>query len=93
MVETLEITLEKVRQFSDRTSTLVTIDAPLFGSVMILNGQVLTKGSAVDPEKIGQATGYPPPERIVSEASRFWIMHPEGRRERKDRSEMARLLK
>src|SRR6266704_6182966 len=41
MTELSVITLEKLRAFSDRSSTLVTIDAPLFGSVMILNGRVL----------------------------------------------------
>src|SRR5687768_15323612 len=92
MVQTAEITLERVRKFSDRTSTLVTIDAPLFGSVMILNGQVLTKGSAVEPEKIGHTMGFPPPEQIVVEASRFWIMYPNGRRERMSREEMAQQL-
>lgn len=92
MVETSEITLEKLRAFSDRSQTLITIDAPLFGSVMILNGRLLNKGSAVEPEKIGLTFGFPPPDQIVSEASRFWIMHPNGRRECKDREEMAKLI-
>jgi len=92
MIKTSEITLERLRAFSDRSNTLVTVDAPLFGSVMILNGRVLTKGSAVEPEKIGQTIGFPPPEQIVSEASRFWIMHTNAKRERKSREEMAKLL-
>jgi len=92
MAENSDITLERLRVFSDRTSTLVTVDAPLFGSVMILNGRLLTKGSAVEQEKIGQTIGFPPPEQIVSEASRFWIMHSNGRRERKNREEMTELL-
>jgi hypothetical protein len=86
------ITLEKLRAFSDRTQTLVTADAPLFGSVMLLNGRVLDKGSAVEPEKIGHTTGFPAPEQIVAEASRFWILLSNGIRERKSREEMARLL-
>jgi len=92
LVVTSEITLEKLREFSDRTNTMITVDAPLFGSVMVLHGRVLNKGSAVEPEKIGQANGFPPPEQIVAEAARFWILLANGIRERKDRSEMAKLL-
>ena len=92
MVEIFEISLEKLRVFSDRSNTLVTVDAPLFGTVMILNGRVLTKGSAVEPEKIGQTVGFPPPTQIVAEASRFWIQHANGLRERKNRAEMAKSL-
>ncbi len=90
--ETLDITLEKLRVFSDRTNTLITADAPLFGSVMLLNGHVLDKGSAVEPEKIGHSTGFPSPEEIVAGASRFWILPLSGVRERKSRTEMAKLL-
>ena len=93
MIETSEISLEKLRSFSDRWTVLLTIDAPLFGSMMILNGRPLTKGTAVEPEKIGRTIGFPPAEEIVSEASRFWIMHSNGRRERKSREEMAELLR
>ena len=92
MIETSAITLEKLREFSNRTQTLVTADAPLFGSVMLLNGRILDKGSAVEPEKIGHTTGFPPPEQIVAEAPRFWILLPSGVRERKTREEMAKLL-
>ena len=52
VVESSDITLEKLRVFSDRTRTMITVDAPLFGSVMLLHGRVLDKGSAVEPEKI-----------------------------------------
>jgi len=90
--ETADISLEKLRAFSDRTQTMITVDAPLFGSVMLLHGRVLDKGSAVEPEKIGHSTGFPPPEQIVAEATRFWILLPTGIRERKTREEMAKLL-
>src|SRR5687768_11880113 len=92
MVETSVITLEKLKSFSNQSNTLVTIDAPLFGSVMILNGRLLNKGSAVDPEKIGLTIGFPPPDQIVTAASRFWIMNSGGKRECKNREEMAKLL-
>ena len=59
MVEVGELTLEKLRLFSDYTNTLLTIDAPLFGSVTILNGRILSKGvDYVDPAKIGHSTGF-----------------------------------
>lgn len=92
MVETRIITLEKLRELSDRTQTLITADAPLFGSVMLLNGRVLDKGSAVEPEKIGHTTGFPAPDAIVAAASRFWILLPNGIRELKSREQMVRLL-
>ena len=92
MVGTLEITLEKLRAFSDRTRSLVTVDAPLFGSVMLLHGRVLNKGSAVDPAKIGQSMGFPAPAQIVSEATRFWVLPSSGVRECHNREEMAKLL-
>ncbi len=92
MVETSLITLEKLRALSDRTQTLITADAPLFGSVMLLNGRVLDKGSAVEPAKIGHTNGFPPPDQIVAEASRFWILLPNGIRERKSREQMATML-
>jgi hypothetical protein len=90
--EAPDITLEKLRAFSDRTNTMVTADAPLFGSVMLLNGQILNKGSAVEPEKIGHSTGFPSPEEIVAGAARFWLLPANGVRERKSRMEMAKLL-
>ena len=93
MVETADISLQKLCAFSDRTQTMITVDAPLFGTVMVLQGRVLDKGSAIEPEKIGHSTGFPPPEQIVAEAARFWIMLPNGIRERKNREEMAQLLR
>jgi hypothetical protein len=71
---------------------LVTIDAPLFGSLMIFNGRVLHRGgSYVEPEKIGNSIGFPAYEQILAEASRFWIVE-NGIRRRKSREEMAELL-
>ncbi len=92
MVETEDISLQKLCAFSDRTHTMITVDAPLFGTVMVLHGRVLDKGSAVEPEKIGHSTGFPSPDEIVTAASRFWILLPNGVRERKSREEMAELL-
>jgi hypothetical protein len=93
MVELSEITLEKLLQFTDRSTTLITIDAPLFGSVMIFNGRVLSKGASyVEPEKIGNSIGFPAYEQILAEASRFWIVQENGIRRRKCREEMAKLL-
>jgi hypothetical protein len=92
VVETSDITLEKLRAFSGRTHTLITADAPLFGNVMVLHGRILDKGSAVEPEKIGHSNGFPAPEQVVAEASRFWILLSTGIRERKSREEMAKLL-
>ena len=93
MVALSEITLEKLCLFSDQSNALVTIDAPLFGSVMIFNGRVLHRGgSYVEPEKIGNAIGFPAYEQILAEASRFWIVEQNGIRRRKGREEMAELL-
>ena len=93
MVELSEISLQKLQQFTDRSNTLITIDAPLFGSVMIFNGRVLSKGpSYVEPGKIGNSIGFPPYEQILAEASRFWIVDENGVRRRKCRQEMAKLL-
>jgi hypothetical protein len=93
MVELSEITLDKLQQFTDRSNTLVTIDAPLFGSVMIFNGRILSKGASyVEPEKIGNSIGFPAYAQIVAEASRFWIVTESGVRHRKCREEMAKLL-
>jgi hypothetical protein len=93
MVDVSEITLEKLRLFSDRFNVLVTIDAPLYGSVMIFNGRVLHRGgSYVEAEKIGNALGFPTYEHILAEASRFWILDESGVRRVKCREEMAELL-
>ena len=93
MVELSEITLEKVQKFTDRSNTLITIDAPLFGSVMIFNGRILSKGASyVEPEKIGNSIGFPAYEQILAEASRFWIVDEDGVRRLKCREEMAKLL-
>jgi hypothetical protein len=93
MFEFSEITLEKLCLFTDRSNKLITIDAPLFGSVMIFNGRILRKGAAyVEPEKIGNSIGFPAYEHIVAEASRFWIVDENGVRQRKCREEMAELL-
>ena len=93
MVELSEITLEKVLHFTGRANKLITIDAPLFGSVMIFNGRILMKGpSYVEPEKIGNSIGFPAYEQILAEASRFWIVDELGVRRLKCREEMAKLL-
>ena len=93
MVEVSEITLEKVLQFTDGSNRLITIDAPLFGTVMIFNGRVLSIGASyVEPEKIGNSTGFPAHTQILAEASRFWIVDENGIRRRKCREEMAKLL-
>jgi hypothetical protein len=93
MVEAPEITLEKLRLLSDRANMLITIDAPLFGSVMIFNGRILHRGASyVDPEKIGNSTGFPAYEQILAEASRFWIVDENGIRQRRGREEMGELL-
>ena len=93
MVEVFEITLEKLCLFTDRSNMLITIDAPLFGSLMIFKGRVLHKGgSYVELEKIGNSIGFPAYEHILAEASRFWIVDENGIRRRKGREEMAELL-
>ena len=93
MVEVGELTLERLRLFLDSTNTLLTIDAPLFGSVAILNGRILNKGADyVDPAKIGHSIGFPSFHQIVAEASRFWIQDECGIRKRVARPEMAKLL-
>jgi hypothetical protein len=93
LVEVGEITLEKLLLFTDRSNTLVTIDAPLFGSLMIFNGRILYKGASyVEPEKIGNSIGFPAYEDIVAEATRFWIVDESGIRRRKCRQKMAEML-
>jgi hypothetical protein len=93
MVDVSEITLDKLCLLTDRSNTLITVDAPLFGSVMIFNGRILHKGSSyVDPEKIGNSMGFPAYEHILAEASRFWIVDESGVRRLKCREEMLGLL-
>jgi hypothetical protein len=93
MVDVSEITLEKLCLYTDQSNTLITIDAPLFGSLMIFNGRVLHRGgSYVELEKIGTSIGFPAYEQILAEASRFWIVDENGIRRRKCRDEMAALL-
>jgi hypothetical protein len=93
MVELSDITLEKLCLFTDRLRMLITIDAPLFGSVMIFNGRILQKGATyVEPEKIGNSIGFPAYEHVLAEATRFWIVDENGVRRRKCREEMAELL-
>jgi hypothetical protein len=93
MVDVSEITLEKLCLFTDRSNVLITIDAPLFGSVMVFNGHVLYKGASyVEPEKIGNSIGFPAYEQILAEATRFWIVDESGVRRLKCREEMVELL-
>ena len=87
-----DITLDQLRNFSNASATLVTVDAPLFGVVMILNGQVILRGSQ-EAEKIGSASGFPSREEILAEATRFWIQDAIGVRHRKTRDEMIKLLR
>jgi hypothetical protein len=53
---------------------------------------MLNRGHYVRPEKIGSTIGFPHPNQIVAEATRFWIQDSTGIRRRKTRDEMARLL-
>ena len=93
MVEISEITVEKLRTFTDQSNTLITIDAPLFSSFMIFNGRILAKSATyIEPEKIGNSIGFPAYEQVIAEASRFWIVDDRGVRRRKSRSEMIELL-
>ncbi len=93
MVDVSEITLEKLCLLTCRSKILITIDAPLFGAVMVFNGHVLQRGgSYVEAEKIGSALGLPKYEQILAEASRFWIVDENGVRRVKCREEMAELL-
>ena len=88
----LDITLEQLQVFSDRSRTLVTVDAPLFGVVSIMHGRILIRGTH-EANKVGNSIGFPPHHQIIAEASRFWIQHNSGIRERKNREEMAGLLR
>jgi hypothetical protein len=93
VIELSEITLEKLRLFTDQSNTLITVDAPLFGSLMIFSGRVLAKSASyVDPRKIGSSVGFPAYDHILAEASRFWIVDTHGVRHLKSREDMAKLL-
>lgn len=87
-----EINLDSLQHFSDQSTTMVTVDAPLFGVVLIMHGRVIVRGSH-EADKVGSSTGFPPRDQIIAEASRFWIQHSNGVRERKSRDEMAQLLR
>jgi hypothetical protein len=88
-----EITLDQLRKFSNASATMVTVDAPLFGVVMILNGQLILRGSHESNRNGSASLGFPPREQILAEASRFWIQDESGVRQRKTRDEMAKLLR
>ena len=93
MVDVSAITLEKLRLFTERSNMLITIDAPLLGTVMVFNGHVLHRGgSYVEAEKIGNSIGFPTYEHVLAQASRFWIVDGTGVRRVKCREEMAVLL-
>jgi hypothetical protein len=92
MAEMSDISLAQLQKFSSASSTMVTVDAPLFGVVMILNGRVILRGTK-EEEKIGSANGFPPQDQILAEASRFWIQDEIGVRRRKTRDEMVKLLR
>src|SRR5262249_24008166 len=87
-----DITLEMIRDYSDISSTTVTVDAPLFGIVHVMHGQIVIRGH-YEAGKVGNSIGFPPHDQVVAEASRFWIQYASGVRERKTREEMARLLR
>ena len=88
----LDISMDLLLAFSHHTCSMITVDAPLFGSFLIFNGRMTSRGTIVEPDKIGQTIGYPAPERILVQAARFWILHSSGIRERKTRKEMAQIL-
>jgi hypothetical protein len=88
----LDISLEQLQVFSELSCTLLTVDAPLFGVINIMHGRILKRG-AHEADKVGSSIGFPPHDQIIAEASRFWIQHDSGVRERKTREEMARLLR
>jgi hypothetical protein len=87
-----DITLKELRDFSEASSTMVTVDAPMFGVVMILHGRVLERGSH-EAEKVGASMGFPPREQIVAEASRFWVHNDNGLRECWTREQMSKMLR
>ena len=93
MLEVTDISIEKICSFSKQTQTLVTVDAPLYGSLLILEGKVQKgKSSIKEPLPDDQPRGLPTPEEVVQEASRFWIQSRSGVRDRKNRDEMSQLL-
>ena len=93
MVEFSELSIEKICAFSSQTQTLVTVDAPLYGSLMVMDGKVLKRKSTVKNRTAeAEAPGVPSTEDIVREASRFWIQDRSGVRDRKNRQEMGELL-
>ena len=69
---------------------MVTVDAPLFGVVMILHGRVLERGSH-EAERVGASMGFPPREQIVAEACRFWIQSDDGLRECRTREQISKI--
>ncbi len=90
MVEASAVSLEKLCAFSDETQTLITVDAPLFGSLLVFEGKVLKRKSRGKKRETDSRLSSP--ESIVREASRFWIQDYKGVRDRKNREEMAALL-
>lgn len=91
-MEGRRLTIEKLCRYSRQTHSLITADVPLFGTTMILEGKLLAKGSAIEPEKIGRTAGFPPDEKIVELATRFWVMDPHGVRRVHDRAQMLKLI-
>jgi hypothetical protein len=87
-----DITLQDLRNFSKKSSTMITADAPLFGVVMILHGRVLERGPQ-EADAADASIGFPARDHVVAEASRFWIQKDDGTRARKTRQEMAKLLR
>ncbi|HLQ76644.1 MAG TPA: hypothetical protein VK210_04785 [Terriglobia bacterium] len=57
-----------------------------------MHGRILIRGTH-EANKVGNSIGFPPHHQIIAEASRFWIQHNSGIRERKNREEMAGLLR
>ena len=93
MLEVTDVSIEKLCSFSKQTQTLITVDAPLYGSLLILEGKVLKgKSAAKNPQADDPPRGLPTPEEIVREASRFWIQARSGIRDHKNRDEMSQLL-
>lgn len=93
MVNIPEISIKKICTFSSQTNTLVTIDAPLYGSLLVLEGKILNGKSTTKKQQVKtERTGIPSAEDIVREASRFWIQDRSGIRDRKNRQEMSELL-
>jgi hypothetical protein len=88
----VDISMDQLRKFSTASASMVTVDAPLFGVVMILNGQIIPRGPH-EADKVGTSIGFPPREEILAEATRFWIQDEIGVRRRKTRDEMCQLLR